>query len=153
MEQVRSAAFIYRENAAAGPIFQDWLNPFHDLGARTVTLNNTGGTDHQAFDAVGIPGFQFIQDPMDYNTRTHHSNQDTFDRLAEEDLKRAATIVAAFVYHTSERKEPIPEKNCQKLLKLQSNKAPYKTKKPPELPEASLFIPICLHQNIFIKIL
>lgn len=102
-------------NAAAGPIFQDWLGPFHDLGAKTVTLGNTGGTDHQAFDAVGIPGFQFIQDPMDYNTRTHHSNQDTFDRLAEEDLKRAATIVASFVYHTSERKEPIPRKELPKV--------------------------------------
>ncbi|AOM77649.1 M28 family metallopeptidase [Pedobacter steynii] len=101
-------------NAQAGPIFKEWLSPFHDLGAKTVTINNTGGTDHQAFDAVGIPGFQFIQDPMDYNTRTHHSNQDTFDRLAEEDLKRAATIVASFVYNTSERNEQIPRKELPK---------------------------------------
>lgn len=101
-------------NTAAGPIFQDWLNPFQDLGAKTVTAGNTGGTDHQAFDAVGIPGFQFIQDPMDYNTRTHHTNQDTFDRLAEEDLKRAATIVASFVYHTSEREAQIPRKELPK---------------------------------------
>lgn len=101
-------------NAAAGPIFQDWLNPFEDIGAKTVTISNTGGTDHLAFDAVGIPGFQFIQDPMDYNTRTHHSNQDTFDRLVEEDLKRAATIVASFVYHTSERAAQIPRKELPK---------------------------------------
>ncbi|NQX42198.1 M20/M25/M40 family metallo-hydrolase [Pedobacter steynii] len=101
-------------NTAAGPIFQEWLTPFQDLGAKTVTAGNTGGTDHQAFDAVGIPGFQFIQDPMDYNTRTHHTNQDTFDRLAEEDLKRAATIVASFVYHTSEREAQIPRKELPK---------------------------------------
>jgi hypothetical protein len=101
-------------NKEAGPIFQEWLNPFSDLGAKTVTINNTGGTDHQAFDAIGIPGFQFIQDPMDYNTRTHHSNQDTYDRLVEEDLKRSATIVASFVYHTSERAAQIPRKELPK---------------------------------------
>lgn len=104
-------------NVAAGPIFRDWLAPFEDLDAKTVTINNTGGTDHLAFDAVGIPGFQFIQDPMDYNTRTHHSNQDTFDRLAEEDLKRAATIVASFVYHTSQRTAPIPRKELPEAQK------------------------------------
>ncbi|EDM37480.1 peptidase M28 [Pedobacter sp. BAL39] len=97
-------------NAAVRPIFQEWLSPFHDIGAKTVTINNTGGTDHLAFDALGIPGFQFIQDPMDYNTRTHHSNQDTYDRLVPEDLQRAATIVASFVYHTSERKDKLPRK-------------------------------------------
>lgn len=97
-------------NEAAKPIFQEWLKPFEDINAKTVTINNTGGTDHLAFDAVGIPGFQFIQDPMDYSTRTHHSNQDTYDRLDEEALKRSATIVASFVFHTSERKEAIPRK-------------------------------------------
>jgi carboxypeptidase Q len=97
-------------NEAARTIFQNWLTPFNDIGAKTVTLSNTGGTDHLAFDAVGIPGFQFIQDPMDYGTRTHHSNQDTYDRLVEEDLKRSATIVASFIYNTSERKEMIPRK-------------------------------------------
>ncbi len=101
-------------NAAAGPIFQSWLTPFNDLGATTITINNTGGTDHQSFDAIGLPGFQFIQDPMDYNSRTHHSNMDTYDRLVEDDLKQAATIVASFVYHTSERAEKIPRKELPK---------------------------------------
>ena len=97
-------------NTAVKDIFQAYLNPFADLGAKTVTVGNTGGTDHQAFDGVGLPGFQFIQDPMDYNTRTHHSNQDVFDRLVEDDLKKSATIVASFVYHTSERAEKLPRK-------------------------------------------
>ena len=97
-------------NTAAAPIFQSWLAPFNDIDAKTVTISNTGGTDHLAFDAVGIPGFQFIQDPMDYGTRTHHSNMDTYDRLVEQDLKRSATIVAAFVYNTSERQAQIPRK-------------------------------------------
>ena len=101
-------------NAAAGPIFQQWLAPFKDLGATTVTISNTGGTDHQSFDAVGIPGFQFIQDPMDYGTRTHHSNQDTYDKLSEADLKQAATIVATFVYNTAQRDEMIPRKELPK---------------------------------------
>ncbi|WP_231458928.1 M20/M25/M40 family metallo-hydrolase [Pedobacter sp. Leaf132] len=97
-------------NEAAGPIFKNWLAPFNDLGATTVTVSNTGGTDHQAFDAVGIPGFQFIQDPADYNTRTHHSNMDTYDRLVEDDLKQSATIIASFVYNTSQRDAQIPRK-------------------------------------------
>jgi len=97
-------------NEAVRPIFKSWLEPFKDLGAATITINNTGGTDHLSFDAVGIPGFQFIQDAVDYGTRTHHSNQDTYDRLVEDDLKQAATIVASFVYNTSERTEMIPRK-------------------------------------------
>jgi carboxypeptidase Q len=101
-------------NAAVGPIFQSWLDPFKDLGASTVTISNTGGTDHQSFDAVNIPGFQFIQEGMDYNTRTHHSNQDTYDRLVEDDLKQAATIVASFVYNTAQRAEMLPRKEAPK---------------------------------------
>jgi carboxypeptidase Q len=97
-------------NEAARPIFKEWLSPFNDLGARAITISNTGGTDHLSFDAAGIPGFQFIQDPMDYNTRTHHSNQDTYDRLVEDDLKKSATIIASFVYHTSQREKQIPRK-------------------------------------------
>lgn len=97
-------------NKEAGPIFSKWLEPFKDLGAGTVTINNTGGTDHLAFDAVGIPGFQFIQDQIEYNTRTHHTNMDTYDHLVPEDLKQAATIVAAFVYNTAEREQQIPRK-------------------------------------------
>jgi len=101
-------------NAAVGPIFQSYLEPFKDLGATTVTINNTGGTDHQSFDGVNIPGFQFIQDGMDYNTRTHHSNQDTYDRLVEDDLKQASTIVASFVYHTAQRADMLPRKEAPK---------------------------------------
>ncbi|MFD1257887.1 M28 family metallopeptidase [Mucilaginibacter terrae] len=101
-------------NAAVGPIFQSWLEPFKDLGASTVTISNTGGTDHQSFDGVNIPGFQFIQEGMDYNTRTHHSNQDTYDRLVEDDLKQAATIVASFVYNTAQRAEMLPRKEAPK---------------------------------------
>ena len=95
-------------DSLAGPIFKAWLAPFKDLDANTVTIENTGGTDHLSFDAVGIPGFQFIQDALDYGSRTHHSNQDTYDKLSEDDLKQAATIVASFVYNTSQRNEMIP---------------------------------------------
>jgi carboxypeptidase Q len=91
-------------------LFQEWLTPFNGMGASTLTINNTGGTDHLSFDAVGIPGFQFIQDPIEYDTRTHHSNMDDFDHLVPEDLKQAATIVTAFVYNTAQRNEMIPRK-------------------------------------------
>jgi carboxypeptidase Q len=96
------------------PIFQQWLEPFHDLDAKTVTFNNTGGTDHQSFDAVGVPGFQFIQDGIEYNTRTHHTNMDSYDHLIPEDLKQAATIVAAFVYNAAQRDEKLPRKEMPK---------------------------------------
>jgi hypothetical protein len=97
-------------NKEAGQIFSKWLEPFKDLGAATITINNTGGTDHLAFDGVGIPGFQFIQDPIEYDTRTHHTNMDTYDHLVPEDLKQAATIIASFVYHTAQRDQKIPRK-------------------------------------------
>jgi hypothetical protein len=102
-------------DSLAGPIFKAWLAPFKDLGASTVTIRNTGSTDHVSFDAVGIPGFQFIQDGLDYGARTHHSNQDTYDKLSEDDLKQAATIVASFVYNTSQRDEMIPRKELPKV--------------------------------------
>ncbi|MBU9936803.1 MAG: M20/M25/M40 family metallo-hydrolase [Ferruginibacter sp.] len=101
-------------NATAGAIFAKWLEPFNDLGAKTVTINNTGGTDHLAFDGVGIPGFQFIQDAIEYDTRTHHTNMDTYDHLVPDDLKQAATIIAAFVYNTAQREEKIPRKELPK---------------------------------------
>lgn len=91
-------------------IFKDWLTPFNDMGASTVTINNTGGTDHLSFDAIGIPGFQFIQDPIEYDTRTHHTNMDSYDHLIPDDLKQAAVIVAAFVYNTAQRDELLPRK-------------------------------------------
>jgi hypothetical protein len=97
-------------NEACRSIFTQWLQPFRDLGATTVTISNTGGTDHQSFDAVGLPGFQFIQDEIEYSTRTHHTNMDTFDHLREDDLKQIATIVAAFVYNAAQRDEKLPRK-------------------------------------------
>lgn len=97
-------------NEGVKPIFTKWLEPFKDLGAATITLQNTGGTDHQALDGVGIPGFQFIQDEIEYDTRTHHTNMDTYDHLIPEDLKQAATIIASFVYHTAQRDEKLPRK-------------------------------------------
>jgi len=97
-------------NEAVRPIFQQWLAPFNDLGAKTLSISNTGGTDHLSFDAVGLPGFQFIQDPIEYDTRNHHSNMDVYDHLQEDDLKQAATIVAAFVYNAAMRSAKIPRK-------------------------------------------
>ncbi len=97
-------------NEAVRPIFRQWLQAFRDLGATTLTTSNTGGTDHLSFDAIGLPGFQFIQDEIEYETRTHHSNQDVFDRIQGDDLKQAATIMAAFVYNTAMRDEKLPRK-------------------------------------------
>lgn len=97
-------------NEAVRPIFRQWLGPFRDMGASTLSIANTGGTDHLSFDAVGLPGFQFIQDEVEYSTRTHHSNQDVFDRIQADDMKQAATIMAAFVYNTAMRDEKLPRK-------------------------------------------
>jgi Zn-dependent M28 family amino/carboxypeptidase len=97
-------------NEAVRPIFRAWLAPFRDLGASTLTIHNTGGTDHLSFDRVGLPGFQFIQDPIEYDTRTHHSNMDVYDRIQADDLKQAAVIMAAFVYNAAMRDEKLPRK-------------------------------------------
>ncbi len=105
-----------QENAAAQPIFEAWMKPFQDLGMDTLTMRNTGGTDHLSFDAVGIPGFQFIQDPIEYDTRTHHSNMDVYDRLQPEDLKQAAVIVASFVYLAAQRDQMFPRKPIEPPL-------------------------------------
>lgn len=110
----RLRGIYLQNNAAAGPIFSKWLEPYHDLDAKTVTIDNTGGTDHLAFDAVGIPGFQFIQDEIEYDTRTHHTNMDTYDHLVPADLKQAATIIAAFVYNTAQLDHKIPRKELPK---------------------------------------
>jgi len=101
-------------NEMVAPIFSAWMEPFHDLGMTTLTIRNTGGTDHLSFDAVGLPGFQFIQDPLDYETRTHHSNQDVYERIQEPDMKQMAVIVASFVYLTANRDEMIPRKPLPK---------------------------------------
>jgi hypothetical protein len=97
-------------NEGVRPIFRQWLAPFRDMGATTLSISNTGGTDHLAFDGIGLPGFQFIQDEIEYDTRTHHSNQDVFDRIQADDMKQAATIMAAFVYNTAMRNEKLPRK-------------------------------------------
>lgn len=105
-----------QENSAVEPIFSAWIKPFRDLGMDTLTMRNTGGTDHLSFDAAGIPGFQFIQDPMDYDTRTHHSNMDVYDRLQADDLKQMAVVVASFVYMASVRDQMFPRKPIEKEL-------------------------------------
>jgi Zn-dependent M28 family amino/carboxypeptidase len=92
------------------PIFEEWFKPFADLGAGTITIRNTGGTDHTSFDAVGLPGFQFIQDPIEYDTRTHHSNMDVYDRIQAADLRQMAAIVASLVYNTATRADLLPRK-------------------------------------------
>lgn len=97
-------------NEAVRPIFRQWLAPFKDLGATTLTAANTGSTDHVSFDALGLPGFQFIQDNLEYGTRTHHSTQDLYDRVPAEDMQQAATVMAAFIYQTAMRDELLPRK-------------------------------------------
>lgn len=100
-------------NVAVRPYFEAWLAPFNEMGAKTLTLSNTGGTDHLSFDRIGLPGFQFIQDEIEYDTRTHHSNQDNYDRIQADDMKQAATIMAAFVYQTAMMDEKIPRRKMQ----------------------------------------
>ncbi len=99
-----------QENYAIGPIFAQWIAPLKDLGVTTITNRNTGGTDHLSFDALGLPGFQFIQDELDYETRTHHSNMDTVEHIKEADLEQAAVVEAIFLYNTSEREAMMPRK-------------------------------------------
>lgn len=102
---------IYAENnAAVKPIFDAWLAPFNDLGAKTTTLRKTGSTDHVSFDAVGVPGFQFIQDMVDYFSRTHHTNMDVFDKAQKGDLMQSSMIMASFIAHTANRDEMLPRK-------------------------------------------
>jgi len=97
-------------NAAIEPVFAQWIAPLKDLGVTTITMRNTGGTDHLSMDSVGIPGFQFIQDSLDYESRTHHSNQDVVERLQLSDLKQIATVEAIFVYNAAQRDQMLPRK-------------------------------------------
>jgi len=101
-------------NDAMRPIFQAWLKPFEDLGATTISIRNTGGTDHLSFDAVGLPGFQFIQDPLEYDSRTHHSNMDVYDRVQRADMMQMAAIVTSFVYNAANRDTLLPRKPLPK---------------------------------------
>jgi carboxypeptidase Q len=99
-----------QQNEAVRSIFREWLKPFADMDASTLTYSNTSGTDHQAFDAIGLPGFQFIQDPIEYFTRTHHTSMDVFDKVIEADLKQNAVITAFFAWQAANRAEKLPRK-------------------------------------------
>ena len=101
-------------NEAAAPIFRAWMEPFRNIGMTDLTIRNTGGTDHLSFHAVGLPGFQFVQDPVQYSSRTHHSNLDTYDQLIASDLMKNAAITAAFVYHTANREQMLPRRALPK---------------------------------------
>jgi hypothetical protein len=103
-----------QENEAVLPVFNSWMQPFTDLGMTTLTMRNTGGTDHESFDAVGIPGFQFIQDPVEYMTRTHHSNEDVYERIQRDDMMQAAVVLAGYVYDAAMRDTMLPRKPLPK---------------------------------------
>jgi carboxypeptidase Q len=122
-------------NAAVEPIFRQWIKPLRDLGVSTITMRNTGGTDHLSFDAVGLPGFQFIQDPMDYESRTHHSNMDTYERLQPGDLAQIATVEAIFLYNAAMRDEMMPRKPMPHPELRDQQSAPLKDVFPGAVPE------------------
>ena len=115
-----------QENAAVAPIFAQWIEPLKDLGVTAITMRNTEDTDHESFDAVGIPGFQFIQDELDYATRSHHSNMDTYERLQAGDLAQAATVEAIFVYNAAMRDQMLPRKPLPHPELEEQRKAPLK---------------------------
>ena len=115
-----------QENIAEAPIFAQWIEPLKDLGVTAISVRDTGGTDHESFDAVGIPGFQFIQDKLDYSSRTHHSNMDAYERLQPGDLAQAATVEAIFVYNTAMRDQMLPRKALPHPELEEQRKAPLK---------------------------
>jgi Zn-dependent M28 family amino/carboxypeptidase len=104
-------------NDAMRPVFERWLAPFRDQGVSTISIRNTGGTDHLSFDAVGLPGFQFIQDPLEYSTLTHHSNMDTLDHIQGPDLMQAAAVIATVVYDAANRPDKLPRKELPMPIK------------------------------------
>jgi len=106
----RIRGIYLQHNGAVASIFKQWMEPLKDVGVTTISLQDTGGTDHLSFDAVGIPGFQFIQDPLDYDTRTHHSNMDVYERLQADDLAQAAFVETIFVYNAAMRDPMLPRK-------------------------------------------
>ena len=115
-----------QQNAAVSSMFQQWMEPLKDLGVGTITMRDTGGTDHEAFNSVGVPGFQFIQDQLDYGSRTHHSNMDTYERLQPDDLAQAAVVEAIFVYNTAMRDQMLPRKPLPRPELEEQRKAPLK---------------------------
>jgi carboxypeptidase Q len=106
----RIRGIYLQDNEMVRPIFEQWFAALKDLTPGVITIRNTGGTDHQSYDRVGLPGFQFIQDPMDYDTRTHHSNMDVYDRIQQADMEQMAIIEAVFVYNAATRPEKLPRK-------------------------------------------
>lgn len=123
-------------NTAIASIFAQWIAPLKDLGVTTLTARNTGGTDHLSFDAVGIPGFQFIQDDMDYESRTHHSNEDVYERLQPADLKQIATVEAIFLYNTAQRDQMLPRKPLPNPVEEEKLHAPLEGIFPGAVPSA-----------------
>jgi Zn-dependent M28 family amino/carboxypeptidase len=107
----RIRGIYLQENEMCRPIFEQWFAALKDLTPGVITIRNTGGTDHQSYDRVGLPGFQFIQDPMDYDTRTHHSNMDVYDRIQQADMEQMAIVEAAFVYNAATRPDKLPRKD------------------------------------------
>jgi len=107
-------------NDAMRPIFEAWLAPFKDLGAATISIRNTGGTDHLSFDQVGLPGFQFIQDEVEYGSTTHHSNMDLYDHAVPADLMQASAVIASIVYHAANRPEMLPRKELPAPVKMKN---------------------------------
>jgi hypothetical protein len=101
-------------NEALVPVFTAWMKPFENLGMKTLTIRPTAGTDHLSFDAVGLPGFQFVQDPLEYSSRTHHTNLDVYERAVPDDLIQNAIITATFAYHAAMRDQPLPRKPLPK---------------------------------------
>lgn len=114
----------------AVPIFEQWIAPLKDLDVTTVSMRKTGGTDHESFDEVGIPGFQFIQDPRDYETRSVHTNQDVYERLSPSDLKQAAVVEAIFVYDAAMRDQMLPRKPLPQPEKVAEQKQELKNVMP-----------------------
>ncbi|HWC96893.1 MAG TPA: M20/M25/M40 family metallo-hydrolase [Candidatus Sulfopaludibacter sp.] len=104
----RIRGIYLQQNEMCRPIFEQWFAALKDITPGIITIRNTGGTDHQSYDRVGLPGFQFIQDPMDYDTRTHHSNMDVYDRIQQQDMEQMAVIEAAFLYNAATRPEKLP---------------------------------------------
>ena len=107
-------------NDAMRPVFEAWLAPFRDLGATTISIRNTGGTDHLSFDQVGLPGFQFIQDEVEYGRITHHSNMDVYDHAVPADLMQASAVIASIVYHAANRPELLPRKELPAPVKMKN---------------------------------
>jgi carboxypeptidase Q len=131
----RIRGIYLQQNAAAAPIFAQWIAPLKDLAVTTITMANTGGTDHLSYDAVGLPGFQFIQDDLDYESRTHHSNMDTYERLQPGDLAQIATVEAIFVYNAAMRDQMMPRKTFPHPQLNDQRSAPLKDVFPGAMPD------------------